>query len=214
MLNGEESTAPQTGCHRAIHTPYSLCWSFEPEEYVHRVRIDCNRSKFGLLFRNSGCSCSGSRIKLSVSDSGEPSTATSGAVDVESVDRHVTRSMTPSHFERGIVDETASGHDVGTVELLDDGRVRIEDEGEWKSQDGSGESVRTELPSSRVRRCGYSPRVFSLRPGSVGLDCHRSRVGHVPIDADSNLVVARSGVIDGFVLDDERIAFIQVIVPR
>ncbi|WP_066418713.1 hypothetical protein [Halorubrum aethiopicum] len=41
--------------------------------------------------------------------------------------------------------ETASGHSVGTVELLDDGRVRIEDEWEWESQDGSGESVLEEI---------------------------------------------------------------------
>jgi len=41
--------------------------------------------------------------------------------------------------------ETASGHSVGTVELLDDGRVRIEDEWEWESQDGSGVSVLEEI---------------------------------------------------------------------
>ncbi|MFW5956598.1 MAG: hypothetical protein ACOCQY_04265 [Halorhabdus sp.] len=37
--------------------------------------------------------------------------------------------------------ETASGHSVGTIELLDDGRVRVEDEWKWESQEGSGESV-------------------------------------------------------------------------
>lgn len=41
--------------------------------------------------------------------------------------------------------ETASGHSVGTVTLLDDGRVRIEDEWEWESKDGSGESVLEEV---------------------------------------------------------------------
>lgn len=41
--------------------------------------------------------------------------------------------------------ETASGHSVGTVKLLDDGRVRIEDEWEWESQEGSGESVLEEV---------------------------------------------------------------------
>ena len=41
--------------------------------------------------------------------------------------------------------ETASGHSVGTVELLDDDRVRIEDKWEWESQDGSGESVLEEI---------------------------------------------------------------------
>jgi hypothetical protein len=42
---------------------------------------------------------------------------------------------------RSTRNETASGHSVGTVELLDDGRVRIKDEWEWESQTGSGESV-------------------------------------------------------------------------
>lgn len=41
--------------------------------------------------------------------------------------------------------ETASGHSVGTVELLDDGRVRVEDEWEWESQDGSGVSILEEI---------------------------------------------------------------------
>ena len=41
--------------------------------------------------------------------------------------------------------ETASGHSVGTVTLLDDGRVRVEDEWEWESQDGSGESALEEV---------------------------------------------------------------------
>ena len=37
--------------------------------------------------------------------------------------------------------ETASGHSVGTVKPLDDGRVRVEDKWKWESQDGSGESI-------------------------------------------------------------------------
>ena len=41
--------------------------------------------------------------------------------------------------------ETASGHSVGIVKLLDDGRIRVEDEWEWESQDGSGESVLEEV---------------------------------------------------------------------
>jgi len=41
--------------------------------------------------------------------------------------------------------DTASGHSVGTVTLLDDGRVRVEDEWEWESQNGSGESVLEEV---------------------------------------------------------------------
>jgi hypothetical protein len=39
--------------------------------------------------------------------------------------------------------ETASGHSVGTVKLLDDGRVHVEDE--WESREGSGESVFEEV---------------------------------------------------------------------
>lgn len=37
--------------------------------------------------------------------------------------------------------ETASGHAVGTVTRCADGRIRVTDEWEWESQDGSGESV-------------------------------------------------------------------------
>jgi len=41
--------------------------------------------------------------------------------------------------------ETATGHSVGVVEELDDGRVRVEDEWEWESRDGHGETVLEEL---------------------------------------------------------------------
>jgi hypothetical protein len=41
--------------------------------------------------------------------------------------------------------ETATGHSVGTVELLADGRVRVEDEWTWESRDGSGETVLEEV---------------------------------------------------------------------
>ncbi|MFC4549704.1 MULTISPECIES: hypothetical protein [Halorussus] len=44
--------------------------------------------------------------------------------------------------ERG---ETATGHSVGRVELLGDGRVRVEDEWEWESKPGTGESVHEEV---------------------------------------------------------------------
>lgn len=40
--------------------------------------------------------------------------------------------------------ETANRHSVGTVKLLDDGRVRVEDE--WESQPGSGNSILEEVP--------------------------------------------------------------------
>lgn len=41
--------------------------------------------------------------------------------------------------------ETATGHSVGDVELLADGRVRVEDEWEWESRPGRGESVLEEV---------------------------------------------------------------------
>ncbi|MFC6963351.1 hypothetical protein [Halocatena marina] len=41
--------------------------------------------------------------------------------------------------------ETATGHSVGDVELLDDNRVRIEDEWEWESKDETGESILEEI---------------------------------------------------------------------
>ena len=42
-------------------------------------------------------------------------------------------------------DETATGHSVGVVERLDDGRIRVEDEWEWESKPGMGESVHEEI---------------------------------------------------------------------
>lgn len=41
--------------------------------------------------------------------------------------------------------ETATGHSVGTVERLPDGRVRVTDEWEWESQAGTGETVLEEI---------------------------------------------------------------------
>ena len=41
--------------------------------------------------------------------------------------------------------ETATGHSVGDVELLEDGRVRVEDEWEWESKPGTGESIHEEV---------------------------------------------------------------------
>lgn len=41
--------------------------------------------------------------------------------------------------------ETATGHSRGTVEVLEDGRVRVEDEWEWESKEGRGESVLEEV---------------------------------------------------------------------
>ena len=41
--------------------------------------------------------------------------------------------------------ETATGHSVGIVEVLEGGRVRVEDEWEWESREGNGASVLEEL---------------------------------------------------------------------
>ncbi|MFP8954504.1 hypothetical protein ACLI4Z_16270 [Natrialbaceae archaeon A-arb3/5] len=41
--------------------------------------------------------------------------------------------------------ETATGHSVGTIERLEDGRIRVEDEWEWESKSGTGESVHEEV---------------------------------------------------------------------
>lgn len=37
--------------------------------------------------------------------------------------------------------ETATGHSIGTVETLADGRIRVEDTWEWESKPGEGRSV-------------------------------------------------------------------------
>ncbi|WP_121741804.1 hypothetical protein [Natronorubrum halophilum] len=42
--------------------------------------------------------------------------------------------------------ETATGRSVGTVERLEDGRLKVEDEWEWESKAGSGKSVLEEVP--------------------------------------------------------------------
>ncbi|WP_254279790.1 hypothetical protein [Haloarcula marina] len=41
--------------------------------------------------------------------------------------------------------ETATGHSVGEVTLRADGRVRVEDEWEWESREGTGETVLVEV---------------------------------------------------------------------
>lgn len=40
---------------------------------------------------------------------------------------------------------TSSGHSIGTVLELPDGRVRVEDQWEWESKAGTGESVLEEV---------------------------------------------------------------------
>ena len=43
--------------------------------------------------------------------------------------------------------ESAIGHSVGEVSLLEDGRIRVEDTWEWESKPGVGESVLEETKS-------------------------------------------------------------------
>jgi hypothetical protein len=47
--------------------------------------------------------------------------------------------------------ETATGHAIGDVELLDDGRVRVADEWEWESKPGGGETVLEEVEAESSR---------------------------------------------------------------
>jgi hypothetical protein len=44
--------------------------------------------------------------------------------------------------------ETASGHCVSRVELLDDGRLRLHERWSWESKPGSGTSVVEEIPAT------------------------------------------------------------------
>jgi hypothetical protein len=44
--------------------------------------------------------------------------------------------------------ETASGHCVSRVELLDDGRLRLHEQWSWESKPGSGTSVVEEVPAT------------------------------------------------------------------
>ncbi|OVE84555.1 hypothetical protein [Natronolimnobius baerhuensis] len=41
--------------------------------------------------------------------------------------------------------ETATGHSIGDIEVLEDGRLSVEDEWEWESKPGSGTSVHEEI---------------------------------------------------------------------
>lgn len=41
--------------------------------------------------------------------------------------------------------ETSTGHSIGEIHRLDDGRLRIEDQWHWESKEGTGESVLEEM---------------------------------------------------------------------
>ena len=68
----------------------------------------------------------------------------------EIVDGHLVGTLDGTHWEIRYVQltdagETATGHSVGEIELLEDGRVRVTDEWEWESKEGTGESVLEEI---------------------------------------------------------------------
>ncbi|WP_256296622.1 hypothetical protein [Haloarchaeobius salinus] len=66
------------------------------------------------------------------------------------VEGHLVGTLTDGRWDIRYVQlnedgETATGHSVGDVALLDDGRVRVEDEWEWESKPGRGASVLEEV---------------------------------------------------------------------
>ena len=68
----------------------------------------------------------------------------------EIVDGHLVGTLDGSRWDVRYVQinedgETATGHSVGEIIVLDDGRVRVEDEWEWESRAGTGESVLEEV---------------------------------------------------------------------
>lgn len=68
----------------------------------------------------------------------------------EIVDGHLVGLLVGDEWEIRYVQinedgDTATGHSIGEITVLDDGRVRVEDEWEWESKDGSGESVLEEV---------------------------------------------------------------------
>ncbi|NGM69271.1 hypothetical protein G6M89_09670 [Natronolimnobius sp. AArcel1] len=68
----------------------------------------------------------------------------------EIVDGHLVGTFDGTHWDIrytqiNTAHETATGHSVGVVERLEDGRIRVEDEWEWESKPGTGESVHEEV---------------------------------------------------------------------
>lgn len=50
--------------------------------------------------------------------------------------------------------ETATGHSIGVISLTEGGRVRVDDEWEWESQPGEGQSVLKEIWTYAGRPAG------------------------------------------------------------
>ena len=68
----------------------------------------------------------------------------------EIVDGHLVGTLDGNRWDVRYVQltadgETATGHSVGTVERLEDGRIRVEDDWEWESKSGAGSSVHEEV---------------------------------------------------------------------
>jgi len=66
------------------------------------------------------------------------------------VDGHLVGTVEGNHWDIRYTQinrnhETATGHSVGVIEVLEDGRLRVEDEWKWESQRGSGETVLEEV---------------------------------------------------------------------
>jgi hypothetical protein len=66
------------------------------------------------------------------------------------VEGHLIGTVDDGHWDVRYVQlddegETATGHSRGEIEVLDDGRVRVEDDWEWESRTGGGESVLEEI---------------------------------------------------------------------
>ena len=68
----------------------------------------------------------------------------------EIVDGHLVGTLDGTRWDVRYVQlnsegETATGHSIGELTVLEDGRVRVEDEWEWESTAGAGESVLEEV---------------------------------------------------------------------
>lgn len=55
------------------------------------------------------------------------------------------RELDSRYVQLNAAGETATGHSVGLVERLDDGRLRIRDVWEWESREGHGSTVLEEV---------------------------------------------------------------------
>ena len=97
---------------------------------------------------NSGAGEVGDDTRLHFEQDGERLRATYAGGEV--VEGHLLgtfdgRTWDVRYVQLNAAGETATGHSVGEVTELEDGRVRVEDEWEWESREGSGETVLVEV---------------------------------------------------------------------